>query len=62
MSARLFRISVVSALFLLGLARVSSAEPVVIYTNFGPPPGYVTLAGESSDVRTVTGPPLRSDI
>lgn len=43
MSACRFRVCVISALVLLGAARSSTAEPVVIYSNFGPAPGH--LAG-----------------
>jgi PEP-CTERM motif-containing protein len=42
MSAPPFRMCVVSALFLLGAARSSTADPVVIYSNFGPSPGYLS--------------------
>jgi PEP-CTERM motif-containing protein len=41
MSAPTFRMCVVSALLVLGAARSSVADPVVIYSNFGPPPGYL---------------------
>ena len=41
MSASPFRVCVISALVVLGAARSSTAEPVVIYSNFGPPPGYI---------------------
>jgi PEP-CTERM motif-containing protein len=41
MSARPFRVCVISALLVLGAARSSTAEPIVIYSNFGPEPGYV---------------------
>src|SRR5688572_15426776 len=41
MSVCLFRACVISALLVVGFARGSAADPVVIYSNFGPSPGYV---------------------
>jgi hypothetical protein len=41
MSAYPFRVCVISALVVLGAARASTADPVVIYSNFGPDPGYI---------------------
>jgi hypothetical protein len=42
MSARPFRVCVISTLLLLATALSSVADPVVIYSNFGAPPGYLT--------------------
>jgi hypothetical protein len=49
MSARPFRVCVISALVVLGAARASTADPVVIYSNFGPPPGYLSQGWLSSE-------------
>lgn len=41
MSASSFRVYVISAFFVLGATRASTADPVVIYSNFGLDPGYI---------------------
>jgi hypothetical protein len=49
MWARFFRFSVLCAFLVLGAARHSVADPVVIYSNFGPSPGYLSQGWESSE-------------
>ena len=49
MSACPFRVCVISALVVLGATRSSTADPVVIYSNFGPPPGYLSQGWLSSE-------------
>jgi len=43
------RVSVISALIVLSAARAATADPVVIYSNFGPSPGYGSQVWSSSE-------------
>jgi hypothetical protein len=49
MWARRFCLCVMCALLVLGAARSSTGEPVVIYSNFGASPGYLPQGWESSE-------------
>jgi hypothetical protein len=46
---RPFRLCVLCALLVLGAARLSTADAVVIFSNFGPTPGYLSEGWESSE-------------
>ena len=49
MSVCRFPVCVISGLIVLGAARTSTAGPVVIYSNFGPSPGYLSQVWSSSE-------------
>ena len=55
MSAIAFRICALSLVCTLGIARSSSADPVVIYSNFGAPPGYLTPTPDDPFTRPTQG-------